>query len=210
MKKIPLFVPKRMNEINAAIGTLSCALNKDVTTYVTCPLTSGKEFYDKCGFMPEKFGNDKMLSERKAVLVNNRTKASDYVAWLSDNTDGNIIAPSAMADIDGWKEEEYYYFSIEAIRLYTDRLVVTEDWQYSRGCILEFLASMCYHVVICDYRLGLVDANKGVALITQASDYIKNAGHDNSFHIDIISDINELLNNKEIENEHNLVRAPRK
>jgi hypothetical protein len=79
-----------------------------------------------------------------------------------------VIDPTALPDLDGWTQEDYYLLWGRVIERYASTVVFLDDWQYSNGCVYEFLVAQRCNARSVDERLNLLTLPDGLDLIQKA------------------------------------------
>jgi hypothetical protein len=88
---------------------------------------------------------------------------------LSRRFDRIIIDPTAVADLDGWTQDDYRFFWGEVIRRFATSVVFVDGWQFSSGCAYEFVIATEAGVGTLDERLEPLSFQSGKALLREAT-----------------------------------------
>ncbi len=139
--------PALPREIEVARGLLSCLIPEGSVTYLSCPITSGREaaiwqrnhgtpYLDHPGGSVAGYHVNEEEFRKDVVEPNfNRAVESEQNArkWLT----GLVITPANL-HIPTWQQPDYHDLWMAVLGNFVRQVVFTEGWQYSNGCADEF------------------------------------------------------------------------
>jgi hypothetical protein len=125
-------------------------------------------------------GYNTLLMEH--VVVPNRTRAQSVIAHLRGRIKKPIIDPAAL-ELRGWKQDDYRELWRRVIETFVEEIVLLDGWEYSTGCIHEFLVACEQGLKMFTQDLTPMSPAKGRRLIESAWTDLKRSNHDSSVHI---------------------------
>lgn len=131
-------------EIEMMLGLLTSMIEGREATYVSAPITSGERFARWRGQRPDGAATSGPAYEeelQREVVGPNREHARAIMRELRRSFEGVLIDPTAVADFDGWTQDDYRHLWARVIESYAQRVVCLDGWQFSNGCAYEFLTA---------------------------------------------------------------------
>lgn len=160
-------VPRSEAEIVGMLEVYRSVLPpKPPAWYVSTPLTTGRRLRD----LPSsgtKTAEDLGILLNSYVVEPNRREAQAYVRRLRDRV-RYVIDPSALGDIDGWKQDDYRFYWGRVIENFVSRVVFRNGWEHSSGCCYEFLTAIRAGVETVDETLDPLPSARGYTMISEA------------------------------------------
>jgi hypothetical protein len=161
--------------------------------YVSSPITSGRRYIEWVKKHPgnRSFSGDNQNPEFiTSVIGKNREHSKSVIqkmrALFSDKV---LIDPTAVPDISGWNQDDYRYAWGRVIEEYTKVLVLSNDWQFSCGCIYEYLIGKRIGIKIIDEEQQEITLERGLRLMKEAINLMQSHDLSVTFHESICSEL---------------------
>jgi len=148
--------------------------------YFSTPITTGETFVQ----WRRDNGVDDGHPEYRAlhyehVIARNLERIEPIVAALRERfSDRLVIDPTGLEDVDNWTQTDYHRFWCLVIQQYASQVVFSNGWQYSTGCVTEFLAAVRDDIPMFDEELAALTAARGIDLVRVAIDEYVEIGED--------------------------------
>lgn len=159
------------HEIEIVLGILAGMIDGRNAIYMSAPITSGERFarWRRLRQEDADVSRPEYQSEfRREVVEPNRAHARSIAQELRRAFDEVLIDPTAVADIDGWTQDDYRHLWARVIEDYARMLICIDGWQHSNGCSYEFLvAQRCGVTTLKENRQPLT-LEEGLRLIESA------------------------------------------
>jgi hypothetical protein len=134
--------------------TFGCVVGKHGAVYVSGPITTGPRFVEwflTTGYVSEEDPVAYKCGLQKAVIQPNEFDLVTTAESLRVNSPIPVIEPASLKII-AWNQKNYYQFWKSVIGRYVARVVVTDGWQFSVGCAIEF-----YYAIECGIPVETVN-----------------------------------------------------
>jgi hypothetical protein len=128
----------------AVYGTI---ISRQNAIYCSGPLTSGRRAIEWYRRHPECERNIDALSRElredfeRVVVQENVRVFKHFVLQIRENTREVVIDPSALEG-GNWSQGQWLEFWCDVIANYVQTVVLTPDWQYSKGSSVECLVAL--------------------------------------------------------------------
>jgi hypothetical protein len=162
-------VSHRPHEIEQACAVFASVVDARTAMYVSAPLTSGRQVNAiRLRFeLPstEPLPRHHLL---EYVIAPNRERARAVVRRLRAEFSVPVIDPTALPDLEDWTQEDYYLLWGRVIERYAGTVVFLDDWEFSNGCVYEFLVAARCNARALDERLHPLTLPDGLDRIQKA------------------------------------------
>lgn len=168
----PAFEEERL----IALSAFESVLHLGGATYASCPITSGRRLLrahiaGQPGDVASRECREANLHHAHAVLRDLKARGTTV-----------LIDPTRFNDVPGWHQFDYLRLWLTVIGRHVSRLILLEDWQFSKGCATEFCFARALNLPCLSETLTSIDTRSGIDLIADAVLEMKRAGFDCSFH----------------------------
>jgi hypothetical protein len=156
--------------MDTILGVLHCTMEGREGVYVSAPITTGRRFVEwrrGSGATLTPADEDYRVQHRIHVVLPNREHVRPLVRRLRQHFPGVVIDPTALEDIPSWVQDDYHSLWTEVVERYAHTVVFTDGWQYSSGCIREFLAAVRSGAALLREDLTWLNPHDGVRLIEE-------------------------------------------
>jgi hypothetical protein len=164
------------------LAVLGCAIPRRTAIYCSAPITSGERFTQWVHRSGHRLANldEATTAQRDAhrveVIEPNVKHASKVVERLRAHNSQIVIDPTAINHLAGWQQSDWLEFWLEVIRNYAKQVVFVDGWQFSSGCVQEYLAAINGHLPTYDERMQPISVASAVLLIRSAMKEIADRG----------------------------------
>ncbi len=139
--------------------------------YTSSPTTTGLRFYEALKNNP-----DKPLSEiKRDVMRENIESGMKLGEELSQAGFAHVIVPGKFF-AEGWTQEHYMSLWEQVINRFATIICFNDGWQYSTGCVEEFLIGLQKEKDMTDRTLSALDPRLELQKIGQAIEHIDEMG----------------------------------
>ena len=148
-----------------------CADDRYPISYLCVPITTGRahiEWHAQHGHTPDVVGRSR--AGRKGTMAANRRRGRETADRLRAILTGTVIDPSRLADVPGWEQTDYHFFWTRVIERYAEKVLFSDGWQYSVGCVIEFAKAVQLGLPTLTEHLIPLDATAGKRLVRAAID----------------------------------------
>ncbi|MDX6444655.1 MAG: hypothetical protein QOH71_1729 [Blastocatellia bacterium] len=186
--------PAKTDDIEKILEVMRGIVPEHGAIYVSAPITSGRRLTDwyvrSNGSLPNRSHPDYATQHVREVIEPNRAHAAAIVHDVRARfPDRIIIDPTAVADLDGWTQDDYRFFWGEVIRRFATSVVFVDGWQFSSGCAYEFVIATEAGVGTLDERLEPLSFQSGKALLREATRDIEPAADAAAFLKALLEDV---------------------
>lgn len=153
-------------------------LRERAAVYVSTPITTGPSFLDWRQQDPSlvethpRYATD----HRKQVVEANVARAELVVARVRAAFSDPVIDPTKLADVDGWRQQDYHRFWAAVVGSFAHTVVFVDGWHYSTGCAVEFAAAVRHRLTLLDENLHALTPARGVELLAEGTVNLGRAG----------------------------------
>lgn len=160
------------SEIQVLIAFLESIIPEHNAVYVSAPITSGRRYIDWIKQHPgnrDFSGCNQNPEFTRNVVEKNREHSRAVVKKLRSSFPGKVlIDPTVVPDLPNWNQDDYRFAWGRIIENYAQIHVCSEDWQFSSGCVYEFLVAKNSKIQTFDEDLKEISLEKGQQLIQEA------------------------------------------
>ena len=186
--------PTKTEDIEKILEVMRGVVPARGAIYVSAPITSGRRLTDwyvrSNGSLPHRSHPDYSAQHIREVIEPNRAHAAAIVRDVRERFPNRIIIdPTAVADLDGWTQDDYRFFWGEVIRRFTTSVVFVDDWQFSSGCAYEFLIATEAGIETLDEKSEPLSFQDGKALLREATRDIEPAADAAAFLKALLEDL---------------------
>jgi hypothetical protein len=175
--------PRHHHEVELLVEGLRCILDPRSAVYLSAPLTSGKNHWPSGGYVSglDLLGAPTLGRDPSFTREANRLHARAIAGRLRKEMNRVVIDPTAVSDFPGWGQDDYRYLWARVIEEYVERVVLTDNWQYSNGCAYEFLIATRCRIPNMDERLNTVTLESGTKMLEGALEEVRANGQRAAF-----------------------------
>src|SRR5258705_4344875 len=134
-------------ELLDQVALFVAVLGSRRVTYCSAPITSGKRFQQWLSRLGKRHddldGFASSLRSRHAneVMGPNMNQAQAVIRRLRARGE-IVIDPTAVGPRRRWQQRDWRFFWKEVIQRYARRVVFVDGWEYSSGCVYEYLTAV--------------------------------------------------------------------
>jgi len=176
--------PVHTTEIGTAGSAIGAIVPGRTAAYVSSPITTGRRLTAR-----------DTAEARDEARRENLAHSREVVGRLRSVLEGVVIDPAAMEDQPGWTQCDYRTLWVRVIERYVCKAVFVDDWQYSKGCALEFLACVRLHIPTLTERLAPISPAEGQELIRSAATLMRSKGESAEFHDGVMRELDRVSTN---------------
>lgn len=130
---------------------MKCIIGECRATYISGPITTGRNFviwhneYFSCAanVNDENYKHD---FQSAVVRINEQTilKVAELIRSRQSRP---VIEPGSLF-VSGWRQKDYIFFWEKVLKNFVFDVVLVDGWQYSAGCVAEFMiATDCGYAI---------------------------------------------------------------
>ena len=166
----------RTLSLESCVEVLRTVVPQRCIAYASVPLTTGPRLLSvaRSGALRSAKLGTKVL--REAVLAPNKKDAAAFAKGLRSSLKCAVVDPSRLPNVAGWSQQQYVALWYAVILEYCSRVVFADGWQYSNGCVLEFLAASFSGIQTFDSNGDEVSRGNAISLIGVAISEMQEAG----------------------------------
>lgn len=142
--------------------------------YFSAPITGGKRLYAAAEQHGLRKTQDLPKEVLRACIDENLQKYMGLGEAVKSKARPGIL-PGMIGSSDIWSQRDYLDLSKEIIRTKATFLVFQDGWEYSNGCVEEYLMSLYLKKPAKDQRRRSLSGNKALKLVAAAVDEIHKA-----------------------------------
>lgn len=181
--------PTHGRDVEIMLEVFASVIDGRTAFYVSSPFTTGQR---ASRWMASNGPSTDAPDFRESVLEANRTHAAAYVSSLRNKVDAPVIAPTALADIDGWTQSDYRFFWGQVIERFVETVTFIDGWAHSSGCAYEFLVAQRCGVRTLAEDWTPLSLTQGLERLGDAIDEYAREGQPTSFLEDVRSALSEI------------------
>lgn len=146
--------------------------------YASSPITTGKRMYNF--FRKHKVGSVAELDKIDPAVYVEKIRKPNLVDGLMFGRDlrklgyTSVIIPGVFF-AEGWTQEHYISLWEQIIIKYADAVHFNKDWQYSDGCVTEFLIALQHNKKLWEGK-KMLDPKDGLKKIKKAIEELDKKG----------------------------------
>jgi hypothetical protein len=135
------------NEAGMMLDVFKTVISERKAIYCSGPLTSGRRAIEWYRQHPDCERDIDTLSRglrddfERTVVDENARMFKHFVSQIRENTREVVIDPSALEGWN-WNQSQWLEFWCDVISKYVRTVVLTPDWQYSKGSSVECLVAL--------------------------------------------------------------------
>jgi hypothetical protein len=158
-------------EANALFRVYQTVGASEGVVYLSVPITSGRRELDLLERLHCARGElvtihrDRWIRE---VVQPNEEAATLFAKKTRARYAGQILVEPSPLTVDGWSQPQYHDFWTELIRRYARLVVVSDGWEFSRGCRREVAAALAAAIRVVDAEGRVLEAPRIAELDRQA------------------------------------------
>jgi hypothetical protein len=135
---LPVGADQFLQAIAAAVGGRSA-------TYISCPIRSGSEWLMAWERNVSRGGARRDMDRlQDSIIAKNRDSAAELIVSLRRRgLRTEIIDPSRLGELS-WTQLEFRRFWAEVISRFAASVVFARSWEFSAGCVWEFIVARAY------------------------------------------------------------------
>lgn len=163
----------------AALEILSCALGDRKCIYFSTPMTNGPRLLElhRNNSHILKNGQDYHRLFRELVLRPNCEEGRKIAENIRDSRSDLVLDPSCF-DIEGWSQEDYLELWCNVIIRYAKEVQFNTGWQYSNGCVTEFLTAKQHSIPTFDLDGQYIQTKQAIQNVQGALSELADLGID--------------------------------
>lgn len=177
-----------IDQIKAVLGIYRSIIAPNSAIYISTPITSGP-IYNEWYLSDGKYlqGDDYTLSLYENVIKPNVEETSNLTKVLIlFNLETLYINPSEFF-MPTWTNEDYLTFWYLVIKEFVFEINMRNGWEYSRGCVFEFLTALQNNISVKDtIKFECITKDRGIELISKAIENMDELGVYTEFHKTIL------------------------
>ncbi|MDD2466188.1 MAG: DUF4406 domain-containing protein [Desulfobulbus sp.] len=160
---------KKSNNMATVINALCCVIGSGKSIYLSTPMTNGPRLVQwmlKAGIVapvPKEFLN----LFREEVFIPN-CMDGNIIAEKIRSTSGEIVIDPTRFDAEGWTQEEYLTLWCKVIELHCKEVCFNTGWEYSNGCVREYVTAIQSGIPVNDCSRKPIDAKKAIKMVARA------------------------------------------
>ncbi len=142
----PKLEDKIIDEIKTSLTALACVADwkSNVSVaYASAAITSGKRLYD--AYKKHGVNSREQLPQgvfQNEVMNENIQSGENFAKQLRQTGIYSSVISPATFFAKGWQQDHYMAFWERVINTFANDVRLNEDWQYSNGCVEEFLIGL--------------------------------------------------------------------
>lgn len=148
--------------------------------YFSTPITTGEMFIQwRRGHGMDDANPAYRELHHEHVIARNVERVQPIIAALRKRfADQLVIDPTGLDDVEHWRQADYHQFWSLVVQQYAARVVFSNGWQYSTGCVTEFVTALRHDIPMLDEKLDELAPTRGIELLTAAIDEYVKIGED--------------------------------
>jgi hypothetical protein len=184
---------KHKRDVQIILEFLASVAGEQETVYMSAPITSGKRLLEFKQNGSNSFTKSNYCEESSIQIIShNRLHAKTVAQKIRTKLDTIIIDPTLVGDIDEWTQDDYRFLWGKVIEKYAKTVIYIDDWNYSNGCAYEFLVAKQLNVKTLDERFNLLSLDKGILLIKNAINDLKERFLPAEFLESVVNELNKI------------------
>jgi hypothetical protein len=100
----------------------------------------------------DEISSEERERHKREVIARNCEHARAFVATLRRKEAASVIDPTSYPVIPNWTQSQWIAFWGAVIARYASRVVFLDDWQFSSGCVQEYLIARSLKIPTFDER----------------------------------------------------------
>ena len=170
---------KRTEEIKIIARSFATYLAPEIE-YVSSPISEGKLLYQ---YLQEKGLRFDEELKKEPDFVERVIKPNKQLAKMigkQRKAQGKTVIVPAIFYRSGWSERDYLDLEIPLIENKINRILFVDGWEYSGGCIEEYLVAQQKGIPCFEQQGNILSTTKAKELVQQAMDDLtaRGIGHD--------------------------------
>jgi hypothetical protein len=136
--------PVHEYEIEIMLEVLASVVEGRTAVYLSAPITTGQryvEWHRQNNTALDASHPKHRETYLREVVQPNRAQAGSLAQELRRLFAKVVIDPTVVADLPGWTQDDYRHLWARVIERYAGIVVFMNGWQYSNGCVYEFLTA---------------------------------------------------------------------
>ena len=155
-------------------------LSHEKPVYASSEFTSGWRFYELCRKKDVKTRDALQEIIAKAgyeeqVLLPNRKEGKEFARILEKRERKKVLAPNPFSAPD-WSQHEYLGFWEEVIGQKCSAVFFNYRWEYSNGCVQEYLAGVKADLPLFDREGSRLELSKARSMLATAIETLEKEG----------------------------------
>jgi hypothetical protein len=148
--------------------------------YFSTPITTGETFvqWRRGNGMDDAHPDYQALHHEHVIARNLERVAPIVVALRAQFADRLVIDPTGLDAIDDWTQPDYHAFWSLVVERYASRIVFSDGWQYSTGCVTEFVTALRHDIPMFAEDMAELTRSRAIELLTAAIDELVSIGED--------------------------------
>ena len=169
----PLNNPRDIGGIENIIDLFNCMIDEKNTTYISAPITTGHRFmmwYKERGFKLDPESLEYETEHFREVIQPNKEDVKNKINDLrrQNDTGSPVLIDPTVFNWPEWTQDDYRYFWGKVIERYVKTVIFMDGWQYSSGCVFEFLTAVQTGTETLNRHQAGLDIQAGFQLIEEA------------------------------------------
>jgi len=149
--------------------------------YISTPITTGRAFVDmhQENLASNRTGSTNRPNHVDSIVGSNIARATTTVETVRGVFPGRVIVdPTELVDIPTWTQKDYHVFWVKVLQQHADTVVFVDDWQYSTGCTIEYVAALERNLIALTQSLKRLEVEEAGILLRHAAAELRVVGLD--------------------------------
>jgi hypothetical protein len=169
---------------------MRCVVEDKQAIYISAPVTTGPRYLRWLRRTPDSV--DRGAEFEKEVVAPNRARGRELAHRVRERFPGAVVINPTAVLLPGWQRGEYHELWGEVVQRYARMAVFGDGWEYSYGCLYEFLTACRAGVESVDERYEPIPVGIGVERIHRALAELQDAGLDLAYLRDLLAVLTPL------------------
>lgn len=131
--------------------------------YLAAPINGGPRLVEHLrtgGRLDDRFQAQRRIEENKRA-------ATELAEAIRERTHRPVFDPGCFGEYPGWSQADYRAACVAVLRR-ADAMVCSDGWQYSQGCVLEYVEAAAAGLPVLNAELEPLNAEAVALLLAKA------------------------------------------